>query len=44
MKEKSAGFEVEPVDDEFWEGQDDDVKGALEEDEEKAEEEGDVLV
>jgi hypothetical protein len=44
VKKERARFEVKPVDDEFWEGQNDDVEGTLEDDEEKAEEEGDVFV
>lgn len=44
VKEEGAGFAVEPVYDEFWEKEDDDVECALEHDEEKTEEEGDILV
>lgn len=42
--EERAGLVVEPVDDELWEKEDGDVEGALEDDEDEAEEEGDVLV
>lgn len=44
VEEKRTGFAVEPSDDDLWEEGYDDVKGAFEDDENKAEKEGDILV